>query len=364
MAFLVLLVVGLFLWQSNNHLARRTLALSTDLIPFQVFGFMLSSTGDINAYPNTLAELFLPLHDPLSVTLLYAIPVFYGTLMECSKYRATGGKLLFRIIVGNNNGSQPTLISSLLRNLAKWTTITISPLFVLNSLLVYFSGRGIHDHVIKGFVAPLPKGSKRKIGQVKVYPRSLGPKLDFKDHEDAGAYGETLLTKELEKLSKTVIYSYGSTDNLVYARRNFEIDSYALVQGVGLLLLEAKFYSGEIYPTAFDQWDNIKGNVNSPKDNPCRQLARTKEVLTGLLESYGMNRWPIYPAVVFTSPSSIVVRNENSKPQLPVLDLVMLSDWIQALKNDPSISFSNKDVEQIKGIFKKHEKEYRPFSEN
>ncbi|MES9870245.1 MAG: nuclease-related domain-containing protein, partial [Sedimenticola sp.] len=175
-----------------------------------------------------------------------------------------------------------------------------------------------------------------------------------------GQYGEMLLLKELERLkSEGKILDYGATRNIVFRNKNFEMDAYALVQNVGIIVMEAKFYSGKIYPTGFDMWDNVKPDgTNSPKKNPCLQIERTTTLFCDLLDSRDINKWPVYPCVVIAHPNAQLVWGESA-PQYFILRLDMLEDQLSdGVDPDARIVFSDNDHDEIRKLLEEHEKEY------
>jgi len=350
---LVVAIVALLYWRSNPFLGRRALALGIDValmlavLPAAVH--FLSSLLP----PNIIAfELYLV----LGITLPPAI----WALFESSDFRATPGKLLVKIAVSNRRRTKPSFVEAFIRNLVKWLSITNWPLLLVNIAFYHFKGKALHELLINSSSFQLSEGMARKLGDTKVYLADHSVNLQFEDHEQAGLYGETLLLKELERLkSKGIILDYGSTKNMVFEHKNFEMDAYALVQGVGIFVLEAKFYSGKVYLSHLDMWDNIKADgSNAPKQNPCLQLERTASLFRDLLDSKYRPDWPIYPVVMLTHPG-VEMASSDSPPQYPVLTLPMLEDQLRdSFAPDQQIAFTTRDCEEIRALLLEHEKAY------
>ncbi len=365
--------VGLMLWRSSLHMSRRLLALAIDLILLLFvmklyaaifFGFgsvWLASTMHLFYLPSP--QLFFGyglVYAPINALLMLTIPVIVSTLFESSAYRATPGKILMRMAVSDRANSQPSLKDALIRNAVKWISLTAWPLLLVSIVMVYFKGKALHDYIIKGTTLTLGEGVENKLGKAKLYELDDSTRFQFNDHEEAGAYGETVLIKELEHLkTKGAIGDYGTTDNMVFNNRNFEIDGYAMIPDLGIVVMEAKFYSGKVYPTDLPHWDNIKSDgTNTAKKNPCIQLERTSNLLTELLESKGLLRWPVYSMVVLTHPGIDMAWGE-SLPKFPVVATNMLEDFIRDdMAADKAISFSEQDYHDVKSALTEHRHAY------
>jgi uncharacterized RDD family membrane protein YckC len=364
---------GVYLWGSNSNLARRLLALSVDMVllllvmaSFREFitwhggGWIADSVAMLYLRPNQFLSGDLLLYSPVNALSMLLLPVVVSAWFECSDYRATPGKFLMRVAVSDRRNSKPTFWHALIRNAVKWISLTFWPLLLLSIALVYFKGKALHDYLVKGSSLALGEGIARKLGNLRLYENDNSTRFRFDDHEDAGAYGETLLLNELERLkSGGVIGEYGSTHNMVFNNRNFELDGYAMVPGLGIIVMEAKFYSGKIYPGNMPHWDNIKTDgTNAPKKNPCVQLERSTNLFTELLESKGLFRWPVYSMVIMSHPGIQMVWGD-SEPQYTVLGINMLEDFIRHdMQQDASIAFSNRDYAEIRDALQVHYREY------
>ncbi|MET0082027.1 MAG: RDD family protein [Sedimenticola sp.] len=348
---------ALFSWGANPDRSRRSIALVLDLF---LISFILGNVVIMLVEGGYASGLDSSTLTQVVLVAAFIAPPLIWALFESSGYRATPGKLLFKLAVSNRNKSKPSFTQAFIRNTVKWVSIANWPLFLLNIAFFHYKGHALHDLVVKGFTSRLPEDIGRKLGDTKIYVSNYQENFDFNDHEDAGQYGEMLLLKELERLkSEGKILDYGTTRNMVFRNRNFEMDAYALVQNVGIIVMEAKFYSGKIYPTGFDMWDNVKPDgTNSPKKNPCLQIERTTTLFCDLLDSRDINKWPVYPCVVIAHPNTQLVWGESA-PQYFVIRLDMLEDQLSdGVDPDARIVFSDNDHDEIRQLLEEHEKEY------
>lgn len=333
-----------------------------------------------------LAEKYLPGQSIIIVhAIIWAAFISANTIFEASKLKATPGKLLCGLEVNTRKGARLPFYRSLLRNFLKLALspvlffylatvipysastkaladpftkvllLSIVGLGILNMLLLSYR-KLFHDLLI-GSVVNDKDGFREK---ASVRQNESTKPYRFLNHEDAGAYGEVMLERKLLTLyAKSEIFGYGSTDNLFYKGKNFQVDSYALVPGLGILLIEAKYYSGEIYVSGHNYWDIHKRDAIEPKKNPCIQVKRTTNLFLRMLHDHDLYKWPVIPVVVMTCPSAVLRVEEHSRPDLPVLALNDLEELVFGSKRDSSIVFQEEDKVQIEAMLKRHERPYR-----
>lgn len=337
-----------------NLFFRRMLAVIVDAVivialslPVTIVFFLLGAAIEWLTSSKTGAEGIF------AISAFVITSFTYGAWFDASVYRGTLGKRLFRLVVVGNDGAEASFTTAMIRNVMK--SLISLPVWPINLFLIWNEKRTLHDWIAGCVVRHLPKGITGRLNPRRII---AGHPLTFTDHETAGAYGENLLSRELELLlSERLVSAHGSTGNLVCNGRNFQVDSYVLVQGIGILLIEAKFYSGEIHVSDSPFWDIYQRGANSPKENPCIQLARTSEILADLLRRSELLRWPVVPIVVLVHPNAAIVRSAPS-PRYPVVDLYELEGWIRGVKLDKSIKFSGKDSSAILLALREHEAAY------
>ena len=152
-----------------------------------------------------------------------------------------------------------------------------------------------------------------------------------------------------------------STKNLFFDNQNFEIDFLLLVPKVGLVLLEVKYYSGEVSCTDDRVWKqkNSRG-VSVEHKNASLQVLRTRALLKKLLAAHNGCKWPIKSVVVFVHPKAVIFKAmQPNKPQTEVLTLNMLECWIDSLPKKNDIIFKQSDSNHIRSILTSAYREYQ-----
>lgn len=291
--------------------------------------------------------------------------VLYGAVMERSSLRATVGKLLTGTIVcrtkkASRNLERPTLARALWRNLLKWFSIAWIPTLALNVILVVSLGRrSVHEWLSSTQTYRRIKGQLR-YGDELLRDHSLLPAARFDDHEQAGLYGEQLLLQQLEQMKGNTINAFGSSGNMVFNGRNYEIDAYALVPGLGIVVMEAKYYSGTLTLGNYDMWDRVDLNgENRPVKNSSKQVQRTVSIFADMLERHGLGKWPIYPLVVLTHPNAFIDGGGGHAFEGWVAFLDSLPQVLAESAQDGNVRFTAKDSARIKELIAMHEQAYQ-----
>lgn len=184
----------------------------------------------------------------------------------------------------------------------------------------------------------------------------------FKDEKEAGDHGESLVRKELlSLLYGDSLFSYIQTNNMVVNNRNFEIDFVLLVDQIGLVLVEVKYYSGQVKCTDDDDWQQIKKNgIVVKQRNASKQVLRARVLLKQLMMHRNLNRWTVHAVVLFAHETATILRGLPPKqPQTEILKLHNLPGWIERQPKNPGINFTRQDHETIKQALKSSEREYQ-----
>jgi len=187
------------------------------------------------------------------------------------------------------------------------------------------------------------------------------PRRSFTSAEDAGRYGETLLQEELRRLKGTVINGYITTANILFDEQNFEIDFLVMVPGVGLIVAEVKYFSGDVYCTEGRYWKQKKINGTEVETrNASKQSLRTRAILKKLLVAKNLNKWPIKPLVIFVHPEARIFKGKATrKPQTEILKLDMFAGWVDQQKKRDSLVFTQDDFQELYKSIKSEEKEFK-----
>ena len=183
----------------------------------------------------------------------------------------------------------------------------------------------------------------------------------FKDEKAAGDHGESLVRSELlSLLYGESLFSYIQTNNMVVNHRNFEIDFVLLVDQVGLVLVEVKYYSGKVKCTDDEYWQQINGMGSEVKQrNASKQVLRARSLLRQLMMQRNLNRWPIHAVVLFAHENATILRGLPPKrPQTEILKLKGLPGWIECQTKNLAVKFTKEDHEEIKQALKSFEREY------
>ena len=163
----------------------------------------------------------------------------------------------------------------------------------------------------------------------------------------------------LRELKGRLINGYIKSENIFFARHNFEIDFLVLVPNVGLIVTEVKNWSGDIYASSGTTWRQVRrGGQQAEMKNPSLQVLRTAELVRELLSSYKLDQWPIYALVLVANRGASVHISPDDRPQSDVIKEHELTTWIKSRPKQEHIRFSRTDHERIRGAIKAHEEAY------
>ncbi|MFM2666711.1 nuclease-related domain-containing protein [Vibrio mediterranei] len=191
-------------------------------------------------------------------------------------------------------------------------------------------------------------------------PSFFDRKTNKENQKAAGDYGEQLMQSELSRLKGGVINGYITTENMIYANQNFEVDFLVLAPKIGMIVVEVKYHSGEVFCTNEKEWKQVNalGNTQHLK-NASLQSIRTTALLQKLLGANHLNRWPLHSIVVYTHPKATIFKAKAPKnPQTEVLTLTMFEDWLLKQSKQEDILFSVDDFTKIRTLLKENEKEF------
>lgn len=179
-----------------------------------------------------------------------------------------------------------------------------------------------------------------------------------------GDVGERLVTDVLARLKPDPVFDFIQTKNMVYQGRNFEIDALVLAPNIGLLLLEAKYYSGNLFVSGDDSWIQRTSNGEEIRKNAARQAQRAQALLEELLRAHALSKWPIAALVVIGHSRARVSQLLGHPP--PECEVVCLDDlerWLRKPGVSRRIEFEKSDVRHLREILKAYEQEYVPGAE-
>ncbi|RJX68682.1 NERD domain-containing protein [Vibrio sinensis] len=186
--------------------------------------------------------------------------------------------------------------------------------------------------------------------------------LNKSEHKrkEAGDHGEQLMKSSLQSLNGRVINGYITTKNILFQKKNFEIDFLVLMPQVGLIVVEVKHYSGKVYCSNDKAWTQInsKGERNTYK-NASLQSLRTISLLNEMLTSANVNNWPLLSVVVFTHPTANVFKKTGSaSPQTDILKRDMFERWLNEQEKNDTVTFTIDDFHKIRNLLKANEHEF------
>jgi len=176
----------------------------------------------------------------------------------------------------------------------------------------------------------------------------------------AGAEGELLFKKHLETLKGKKINNYMTTPNMMINGKNFEIDFRVLVPKVGIVMVEVKYYAGQVKCIKGQDWLQTKANGNTEtRKNASKQALRTRHLMVSALKEQNLNKWPIIPVVVFTHPTATILRAKGDLlPETDIIRMEMFSSWLDKQPRKSNIKFTKEDNDRIKQALSTHVKEY------
>ncbi|WP_252177181.1 nuclease-related domain-containing protein [Endozoicomonas sp. 4G] len=185
-------------------------------------------------------------------------------------------------------------------------------------------------------------------------------KTPFNDHKDAGNFGEAKVRAVLSELKGKVIYGFIGSQNIFYAGKNFEIDFVISVPGVGFIMTEVKYHSGQIFCDNTPMWRQIKTNGSTyDYKNASKQVIRTRGLFKRLLTDHDMNKWPIKTVVIYAHKNAVIYPAMSpDNPQTDVVKLENLESWIKSLPRNDLISMTREEHKQVEVLIERHHREY------
>ncbi|WP_257266046.1 nuclease-related domain-containing protein [Endozoicomonas sp. ONNA2] len=185
-------------------------------------------------------------------------------------------------------------------------------------------------------------------------------KASFNDHKDAGDFGEAKVRAVLSKLKGKVIYGFIGSQNIFYAGKNFEIDFVISVPGVGFIMAEVKYHSGQIFCDNKPMWRQIKTNGSTyDYKNASKQIIRTRGLFKRLLTDHDINKWPIKMVVIYAHENAVIYPAMSpDNPQTDVVKLENLESWIKKLPRNDQISMTREEHKQIEALIERHHRKY------
>lgn len=180
----------------------------------------------------------------------------------------------------------------------------------------------------------------------------------------AGEEGERTVEDVLRSLrDEHAIYDYVTTDNLRWNGQSFELDHLALVDGLGLVLVEVKHYAGELLVSRSDSWTQRKPRGAAfDRPNAARQANRAARLLDQLLAAHGFEPYRITPVVVLSHPTGRPTLPDGAgPPQAEVIRLDELAHWFagQVRRDEPQWSVEH--LRSLKELLNRYEKEHRAW---
>ena len=148
----------------------------------------------------------------------------------------------------------------------------------------------------------------------------------------AGDYGEHLVAEELNALMrKGVIHSYLTTDMMKLGQNHFEIDFLVKTEHQGLVILEVKYWKGEVHFKSNNECYQLSSSTNKyeQRKNPCTQAARQAALFNKAMNQAGVAVKHLRPVVVMADHATNVQR--EGKTKAPVLMLSQLENWFASL---------------------------------
>ena len=191
-------------------------------------------------------------------------------------------------------------------------------------------------------------------------PKSVQKCVPNAGQIQAGEYGELQVAKELDRL-KEHLYGYVCTGNVKYDGENFECDFLLAVKGYGLVLLEVKYFAGQVNCSGREQWTQLKqDHTVVPHRNACLQVLRTRGLVAKLLADHNLLHGKIMPAVVFSHRHSQVMVEVGPIPtQCKVTHISQLAPWLKSLARlNHASDVESKRFERIGTLLKQHEVAY------
>ncbi len=181
-------------------------------------------------------------------------------------------------------------------------------------------------------------------------------------NESAGNAGEEAVREVLRQLKGSKLAGFIRTTNLVWRERNFQIDFLVFVPRIGLVVLEVKKWKGIVKASREEKWTQEYDSHRNEFNNASLQVLRTCGLVLQLLETAGLNRWPIRPLVVFAHEEATILKGKG--PLAPQTDLIlktMISGWIDDNSSeDVSYRFTDSDFTGVKRVISAHAMEYVP----
>ena len=229
------------------------------------------------------------------------------------------------------------------------------PLFLIFAIAVIIYTVFFMDHEAyhKKQMGRAEQPKYRTVWQPSSWPLSSAKKR-------AGDKGEAIFRDVIHSLKGKKLHNYMYTNNLVVNGKNFEIDFIVLVPGVGIVLTEVKYYSGTVYCTGGEEWQQNKPNGDIKKHkNASKQVLRTKSLTSQVLKRHALNHWPIIPLVVFTHPDATI--KQHTKGTLSQTDVIrsdMFAKWLDKQPKDAAIRFTQQDNNAIKKALATHAQRY------
>lgn len=176
----------------------------------------------------------------------------------------------------------------------------------------------------------------------------------------AGEYGERKVANVLEGLQDH-IYGRICTGNIKYGNENFECDFLVGIKGYGLVLLEVKYYAGEVHCSSKTQWPQLKeGQPVIFQRNACLQVLRTRALVSKLLRENNLLHGDVIPAVVFSHSHARIMVELNPMPtQCDVIHINELARWLKKFaRQNYASDLEEKRFEHIRALLKRYEVAY------
>lgn len=198
------------------------------------------------------------------------------------------------------------------------------------------------------------------LGVTLAVAKMLPDHRTIRSAEDAGVYGESLLIDVIRPMIGAGVNGYITSNNIVHNGTNFEIDCLALVPESGLVLMEVKYYSGQVKCTSGTWTRTNRMGETVEMGNASRQVLRTERLLKTLLKSDNLDRWPITSLVVHAHPDVALRYGDGEHaPQTDIVPLAHLHSYLSELPKDPNVRFTRDDFEAIRTAIKQNEKAYQ-----
>lgn len=281
--------------------------------------------------------------------LLINLPIFYVALLSIDRYKDFFGFALVFYIV------EFYLVYFWLKRRSKRHLLPY--LMIGNLISVFgilwsigeFEADLIWVYVVTQIIMLFPFKASRSSGEG-----------DLGSVEAAGEFGEERFKQVVREMIGISVDGFITSGNIVHRGRNFEIDCLVLVPKFGLVLVEVKHYSGHLLCTSEDHWQQQKPNGDIKEiGNASRQVMRTERLLRELLQSGGLDRWPILSVVALTHDNvSLEYGWHDKSPQTNIVHYQSFPRFVQDLPYDDSVVFTREDFDALNAIIKDHEQEY------